>query len=316
MDIQDSEQTDSRMEAEPGEQSDVSLCPEQDSHFLPWLAALSSRKIPYYIAYRENRRVIVVDLNYAEAAREELDLYEERNLNWPPPSVEFEADNRPLCTASSIKAALGAAVILAGIHIRSVLQENAWVDKGTWNAGQISDGEWWRVVTALTLHGDEAHLVSNICWMTGLTAVAGVDLGGGIAVLFALLSGVLGNMLMLPWGTSHTSLGASTMVFGVTGLLCSMRAFDAWRKYHGGLGSFGKLLPWSPLFAGVVMFAFYGTAPGTDMLAHACGLACGFLLGFPAVYAMGYKNNASVQLAAGIAAGALTALSWYYALHA
>jgi len=52
----------------------------------------------------------------------------------------------------------------------------SWVERGSADAGRIVRGEWWRAVTALTLHADVAHTLGN--------AVALMSGGGTTRVLY------------------------------------------------------------------------------------------------------------------------------------
>ncbi len=270
-----------------------------------WRLALQSAKIPYTVEWDEGTPVLCVPAEYTEAARRELASYDYNNIDWPPEPLkepEEQPKARPLATIASLEAALATLVVLTGIHIRSALSGEAWRQAGLWNAEKIRSGEVWRLVTALTLHGDEAHLASNLFWITALLAVLGVDLGGGLAAFFMLLAGLSSNIVMLLLGAEHSSLGASTMVFALVGLLCSLRTADAIRerRLHGG--NFVSLLPWLPLFTAVAVFAFYGTAPGSDVLAHLCGLVCGLAWGLAALPCKKATDHKWTQLATGLLA--------------
>ena len=279
--------------------------PEDGERLHRWRLALQSAKIPYTVEWDEGTPVLVVPSEYTEAARSELASYDYNNIDWPPEPLEKPEEQpkaKPLATIASLEAALASLVVLTGIHIRSTLSGEAWKAGGLWNAEKIRAGEIWRIVTALTLHGDEAHLASNLFWITALLAVIGVDLGGGLAAFFMLLAGISSNLAMLLLGAEHSSLGASTMVFALVGLLCTLRTADAIRKRRLHGGNFVSLLPWLPLFTGVAVFAFYGTAPGSDVLAHLCGLVCGLLWGLTALPCKKTASRNWLQLAAGLLA--------------
>ena len=286
--------------------------PEDKGRLEHWCLALQSAKIPHTVEWDEGVPVLVVPAEYTEAARQELASYDYNNIDWPPEPLKKPEElpkAKPIMTLASLEAAFASLVILTGIHIRSALSGEAWRMAGLWNAEKIRAGEIWRIVTALTLHGDEAHLASNLFWITALLAVIGVDLGGGLLALFMLLAGISSNLAMLLLGAEHSSLGASTMVFALVGLLCTMRTADAIRerRLHGG--NFVSLLPWLPLFTGVTVFAFYGTAPGSDVLAHLCGLLCGLLWGLAALPCKRYANCKWLQLTSGLLALAIVAFA-------
>ncbi len=286
--------------------------PEDKERLEHWRLTLQSAKIPYTVEWDEGTPVLCVPAEYTEAARRELASYDYNNIDWPPEPLEKPAElpkAKPLATVASLETALACLVILTGIHIRSVISGEAWRQAGLWNAEKIRTGEVWRFVTALTLHGDEAHLASNLFWITALLAVLGVDLGGGLAAFFMLMAGLSSNIAMLLLGAEHSSLGASTMVFALVGLLCSLRTEDAIRKRRLHGGNFVSLLPWLPLFTAVAVFAFYGTAPGSDVLAHLCGLVCGLLWGLAALPCKKLASHKWLQLASGLLAIAVVAIA-------
>ena len=54
-----------------------------------------------------------------------------------------------------------------------------WQNAGLLQAGLVSQGEWWRAVTALTLHSSFAHLVANSLFGAVFGLMAGRYLGSG-----------------------------------------------------------------------------------------------------------------------------------------
>lgn len=91
-------------------------------------------------------------------------------------------------------------------------------------------GEWYRTVTALTLHADAAHILGNIA----LGAVFLVPLcrraGPGVALLLTVCAGVAGNAATLFFRpAASVSLGFSTAVFGAVGLLAAFMAVHGFR---------------------------------------------------------------------------------------
>ena len=80
-----------------------------------------------------------------------------------------------------------------------------------WGAELILAGELWRAVTALTLHADHAHLLSNaIACALFLSVVCGA-LGAGVGSALVLLAGAGGNLAnALLHGSHRVSVGAAT----------------------------------------------------------------------------------------------------------
>ncbi len=68
-----------------------------------------------------------------------------------------------------------------------------WQSVGAMEAGQVVAGEWWRCLTALTLHVDVGHLIANLVFGILFGLIAGRILGGGVAWLGMVIAGALGN---------------------------------------------------------------------------------------------------------------------------
>lgn len=188
-----------------------------------------------------------------------------------------------------------------------------WVAAGAAQAGLIQGGAWWRALTALCLHVDLDHLMSNLAF----GAVAGVLvaqlLGTGLGWLMILLAGAFGNALNAAFhSASHTAIGASTAVFGALGIL-SGHAWTAravpWR---------GGIRRWAPIGAGIMLLAFMGFGgERTDVGAHVTGFAIGAATGF-ALGRLGHRvphGPDAQQVYGGITVGLLL-LAWLMALRA
>ena len=63
----------------------VPFRPPRREHFMPWLALLSSQKIPYRVEFDGVEPMILVPWDYAEKAEQEFSIYEARHADWPPP---------------------------------------------------------------------------------------------------------------------------------------------------------------------------------------------------------------------------------------
>ena len=150
-----------------------------------------------------------------------------------------------------------------------------FVDRGDSQAALVLAGEPWRVLTALTLHADVSHVAGNTLFGGFfLTALAG-RLGIGCALLAFVVSGALGNLAnAVYYGAAHSSVGASTGVFGLVGVLAGMAA---WRRHQTMSIRRGA---WVPFAAGLAVVAMLGgPGPKVDFSAHLFGLAAGGLTG-------------------------------------
>ena len=259
------------------------FAPPQPSHFRPWLATLASANIEYAVDDSGDRPVIWVPKHLENRARAELQGYETANADWPRhPFSHHDKDASPLFTDAGICTFLifEAALYRFFLFIQNSWHGRAWKQAGLWDIELVHGGnQWWRCITALTLHADAAHVLSNMLWGFIFGSLTAARIGTGLALIIMLLSGTLGNATMAFVGTfPHQSLGASTMVFGLLGCLTSIHTLETWKRREKGRGII-RLLPWVPLAFGVAMALISGGAPGSDALAHACGFAWGLVLG-------------------------------------
>ncbi len=131
-------------------------------------------------------------------------------------------------------------------------------------------GQWWRLVTAIFLHGGLLHIAMNL-WCL-------VDVGSEVESLFStskfivvyLATGVAGFLLSLAWNPKGSSVGASGAILGLVGVLISASF------HHGHLGKLyrGQLWRW------VIYVLIFGLFFAVDNAAHIGGLAAGALLGY------------------------------------
>lgn len=179
---------------------------------------------------------------------------------------------------------------------------------GLMDVAAVSQGEWWRLVTAVFLHGDIAHLATNLAVGFVLLGLALGRYGTGIGALAALLAGVAGNVLVwLLCSPPRAGLGASGMVLGALGLVAAQ--WFALRAFHPRIWVTG-------LAAGGMLFVLLGLSPGTDVLAHAGGFAGGLLLGIVPAHWPQLARNGRANLLAGAAFAGLTVVAWWLALRA
>jgi rhomboid protease GluP len=159
---------------------------------------------------------------------------------------------------------------------RNGADTGGWFRAGSGVAGSIVHGQWWRVVTALTLHSDFMHVVGNAVAFLVFLSALGRWLGGGLALFATLLAGAAGNLLTAyVYGSPHNVVGASTATFAALGLLGGLQFL---RRYSARtVGRFKRAFLLG-VAASLGLFAMLGVGERSDMLAHASGLVFG--LGF------------------------------------
>jgi rhomboid protease GluP len=139
----------------------------------------------------------------------------------------------------------------------------------------ILSGDWWRTITALTLHRDALHLISNMGGGSLFGYFLARYIGNGHAWLLITLGAVMANALEATFKLGHySSVGASTAVFCALGIL----AARTWRLRRSMPQRAAKRL--APLIAGGVILTLLGTGDAaTNALSHGLGFMIGGVLG-------------------------------------
>ena len=146
---------------------------------------------------------------------------------------------------------------------------------GIADAGKILRGEWWRTITAMTLHGDSRHLAGNL--VSGFLALSLLHYRIPLAKLvpFLAVSSAIANFFVaFTVKTSFRSLGFSGFVFAVIGCLAIIEFRLMPRETHGMLRRF------APLCGAASLAVFLGLGENADILGHLYGFIAGLLCGF------------------------------------
>ncbi len=188
-----------------------------------------------------------------------------------------------------------------------------WLSAGSVDAGSSLSRDWWRPVTALTLHLDQEHLLGNLLFGIGIGTLVGRMFGPGVGWLTILLAGSFGNAIdMLVSPTGHRAVGASTAVFAALGLLAGF----GWAQSTGARDR--RLYRWPPLFGGVCLLLLLGAGAGdrhVDVLGHLLGFAAGTAVGWAfALCGMERRRAPALQWFAAAAALLLVTAAWGAAL--
>ncbi len=202
--------------------------------------------------------------------------------------------------------------VFVALHVDAF--DRDWLAVGRLDAGGVLAGQWWRVVTALTVHVDLDHVLGNLAFGAFFGYFAGRYLGRGIGWLAIVGAAAAANMLdALVQVPEFRSIGASTAVFAALGLLTAY----TWRR------GFWRSTPWrariAPIVAGVGLLAFTGTGgENTDLVAHLAGFTVGFVAGLGLARFATLRLLTSRRAQAWCAAGAmlLVAVAWVWGMAA
>jgi len=234
-------------------------------------------------------RVADVDEGRARIALDDVERH--------PAPVRREVGGRPPTLAG-----LHMAVLLAAIYVWSGPRAAAGraFTIGEADARAMLAGEWWRAVTALTLHADGTHLLGNAVFAAVFVGALGSVAGSGSALLLTLASGAAGNLLNA-WlrAPLHQGVGASTAVFGALGVLSGVSFLTRWQSAQ-------RARAWVAVGAGLALLALLGSGERTDLGAHLFGFTLGVPLGL--FVASLPRPRAAWQVV--LAAVALVVVSW------
>ncbi|HLU07621.1 MAG TPA: rhomboid family intramembrane serine protease [Woeseiaceae bacterium] len=268
---------------------------------------LHSLDIPYQVIRGLDTVALAVPAPIAERAKYELWQYDQENRKKPPPPPPLELEKQD--------GVPGAVVYIIVVCLVAWLAAENFLGRDWFSAGRVDgelirQGEWWRTITALTLHAGTRHLLGNIGFGVLFGILSGRLVGSGVAWLGILLAGGAGNWLnTMLLDSSHRSVGASTAVFAALGLLAGF----VWRARLMSQERWPYRL--GPVIGGIALLAFTGTGDeNTDIGAHLAGFLCGFATGTALTLAAERLANPLLQKLAGAASLALLVAAWFAAL--
>lgn len=261
--------------------------------------------IVYLIEKHDDHFALVVPQERAAAALEHLRQYEMESVPPPPPpKIELHGSAWP----GSIVYAL---VVIAVAYCAG---ENVggldWIEIGALTRAAFYELEWWRAITALTLHVDVAHLIGNLVFGIPYGYFASQLLGPGRAWLSIVAAATCANLIdSAIMHENQASIGASTAVFAMLGLVATY----SWRKVPSQSRHWARR--WAPVIAAVALLAFTGIGgEHTDVAAHVAGFACG------AVFALVQsrldpvaKHGRAFQIIAAVIVGVAIVGAWLVA---
>jgi rhomboid protease GluP len=230
-----------------------------------WALVLAAADIPCDVDRRgQEWRVLVATGDADRAARALADYDADGVAPAPAPA--------PMPEYGRTWAGAGMAMLLVAASRAAgpVARASAFFRAGEANAERIVAGEWWRAVTALTLHADATHLASNVASGALVATAVCWSVGPGVGAWLLLLSGATGNWVTaIMHGGAHRAVGASTAVFGGVGVLVGLAIVR------------GRRRAWIPLAAGLALLGLLGTSERADLLAHFFGFVAGVSFGAP-----------------------------------
>lgn len=277
-----------------------------------WTLVLSSKGLSPLVEHTDSGFELRVLHSKASSASRELDAFDAEEAFAQRARLADEAlEQRRATRHAGVGSAL-VAVLLLGFFVLTGPRAggSAWFSAGASDASAVVHGEWWRAVTALTLHADGAHVLSNVGIGTLVVGAVMRSEGVGFGAALVLASGAVGN-LVNAWAhhTLHSSVGFSTAVFGAIGILGGL-------AYVRGQRRMIRLRPaWTALAVSLALLAMLGTGgERTDIFAHLFGGVAGIGLGMLSGWSNARPSMALAQWSLGLATAAVVVGSWFVAL--
>ena len=209
--------------------------------------------------------LIFVLPEHEDRARVQLALYRKEN----PPKEE----NPPIPLSFSLQPLW---VLLAPLTFTLIdfSDKVNFHTHGISDAGKVLKGEWWRALTAQTLHGDTRHLASNLlCGYIVMNMITFRIPLLRLAPFIAVAAAIANICVSLTVKTDFRSLGFSTFVFAAIGCLSVIEFRLMPKETHGLLRRF------APLCGAASLAVFLGLGENADILGHAYGFIAGLFCG-------------------------------------
>ncbi len=226
--------------------------------------------------------ILVLEADFARAL-DEVQRYDQENRGWPP---RHEEVFRKSDWVTSVGVFVAVLVVMHVASSRGAFGFD-WYRLGAADGEAMRAGEWWRAITALTLHSGISHLLGNLVVGSFFAWVVTQTLGAGLGWAAIVLAGSLGFALEALVRGDFASIGASTGVFAALGV----QVAHQWRLRRVYRGVAWKR--WAPVLAGLVLLGYLGISDPKetpdwmarevariDVLGHAAGFITGCVVGW------------------------------------
>jgi rhomboid protease GluP len=259
-----------------GELVEVGIYPSSQAGFDHGFVVLALG-FPFWLEPMGESFRLLVESGASKRVSEHLAHYDRESVNWPP---RLFADPAPIRKTELVTPLVWGLALLASFWAQG--ESRGWTEFGLLDARAMFDrGEAWRPLTALFLHDDLGHLISNlvsgIFVFAAVLTLMGIKRGWWLLMLAAVTGNIAAACAFYP--EVYRSLGASTAVFAAVGLLTGRALRVVLRAGHPHL--------WRTLFVpfatGLTVLGLFGAGgQQVDVMAHLTGFFSGVVLGFVA----------------------------------
>ncbi|MFN6945434.1 MAG: rhomboid family intramembrane serine protease [Cytophagaceae bacterium] len=150
---------------------------------------------------------------------------------------------------------------------------------------EVLNGEHWRLLTSMFLHGGLIHILMNIFGIGFTCALVEPVIGKFRTLVAYIISGIGASVVSIYWHENTISVGASGAIFGMMGVMLALLL----TKRDKGMGGIYLILV--GLYGGISLL--FGLLGGIDNAAHIGGLFSGILIGFLLI---GFNRNEKRKL--------------------
>ncbi len=236
---------------------------------LEWILALSAAGLVIWLCMTLLPKVDAKELKRIKAGRPDLAAWREwrdiKDLSMPRKGFFVT----PVLLGINTSVFLAMTVMGLGFISFNAPDLLAWgANYGPW----VCDGEWWRLLTSIFLHGGLVHLLFNSLGLGAIGLFLEPVLGTAKYLTIYVLTGILASAASVWWHDATVSVGASGAVFGLYGVFL---AFLLKKVYP--TESRTTFLTGSLVFIGLNLAI--GLFGNIDNAAHIGGLISGFAIG-------------------------------------
>ncbi|MFB6454984.1 rhomboid family intramembrane serine protease [Chitinophaga sp. Hz27] len=134
------------------------------------------------------------------------------------------------------------------------------------------NGQWWRLVTSMFLHGGLMHVAMNMYGLLFAGSFLERLLDSKKLLIVYMITGIVASLASIAWHPETVSVGASGAIFGLFGVILAFLISD--RKNEFSKGLLMNMLFW------IGFNLMLGLNEGIDNAAHIGGLVSGLIIGY------------------------------------
>jgi len=176
-------------------------------------------------------------------------------------------------------------MVLAGISPLQPTAESLF-EWGGISRQAVVDGDWWRLITYMFLHGGIVHLAGNTYALLYIGMFLEPLLGKFRFAAAYILTGICAGLMSIVMHADSVGVGASGAIFGMYGIFLAMLTTSHIEKTM-------RTTMLRSILLFVVFNLLMGLKGNVDNAAHIGGLVSGFLIGY--VYYPGVAKHVSFR---------------------